>query len=116
MSSTSSDKISKRNNNAVDNEINNQEELEQFNPLVEPLPWWYRFYRRIRLVPWWLRYNIGMAEQADLRDKIVKLSTNMGLDDKIVKKISRQSNDQVQWYNVKIKPTTEWSFPKPFVE
>jgi hypothetical protein len=91
LSSTSSDKIAKRNNNAVDNEINNQEKLEQFNPLVEPLPGWYRFYRRIRLVPWWLRYNIGMAEQADLRDKIIKLSTNMGLDDKIVKKIIRHA-------------------------
>ncbi|MGA9151652.1 MAG: HD domain-containing protein, partial [Candidatus Nitrosopolaris sp.] len=91
MSSTSSDKIAKRNNNAVDNEINNQEELEQFNPLVEPLPGWYRFYSRIRLVPWWLRYNIGMADQADLRDKIIKLSTNMGLDDKIVKKIIRHA-------------------------
>ncbi|MFY9794096.1 MAG: GNAT family N-acetyltransferase [Candidatus Nitrosopolaris sp.] len=94
MSSTSSDKIAKRNNIINDSEINNQdleEELEQFNPLVEPLPWWYSFYRRIRLVPWWLRYNIGMAEQADLRDKIIKLSTRMGLDDKIVNKIIRHA-------------------------
>ena len=64
---------------------------EQFNPLVEPLPGWYRFYRRIRLVPWWLRHNIWMVEQADLMDKLIKLSTNMGLNDKIVKKIIRHA-------------------------
>ena len=61
----SSDKIVKHSNIINDIDINNQdleEELEQFNPLVEPLSWWYGFYRRIRLVPWWLRYNIGMAE------------------------------------------------------
>ena len=68
-------------NNIIDNSgINNQdpeEDLDQFNPLVEPLPWWYGFYERIRLVPWWLRYNIGIAEQADLRDKIIiQLSRN----------------------------------------
>ena len=84
----------KHSNIINDIDINNQdleEELEQFNPLVEPLSWRYSFYRRIRLVPWWLRYNIGMAEQADLRDKIIKLSTNMGLDDKIVNKIIRHA-------------------------
>ena len=94
MSSTSSDKIAKHNNIINDNEINNQdleEELEQLNPLVEALPWRYGFYRRIRLVPWWLRYNMGMAEQADLRDKIIQLSTSMGLDDKIVSKIIRHA-------------------------
>ncbi|MGA9152345.1 MAG: GNAT family N-acetyltransferase [Candidatus Nitrosopolaris sp.] len=94
MSSTSSDKIMKHSNIINDIDINNQdleEELEQFNPLVEPLPWWYRFYRRIRLVPWWLRYNIGMAEQTDLRDKIIELSTSMRLDNKIVSKIIRHA-------------------------
>ncbi|HET8687995.1 MAG TPA: hypothetical protein VFM18_15275, partial [Methanosarcina sp.] len=94
MSSTSSDKIAKHNNIIDDSEINSQdleEDLEQFNPLVEPLPWWYGFYKRIRLVPWWLCYNIGIAEQADLRDKIIQLSTSMRLDDKIVSKIIRHA-------------------------
>ncbi len=94
MSSTSSDKIAKHSNIIDDSGINNQdieEDLDQFNPLLEPLPWWHGFYRRIRLVPWWLRYNIGIAEQADLRDKIIQLSASMGLDDKIVSKIIRHA-------------------------
>ncbi|MFZ0510276.1 MAG: GNAT family N-acetyltransferase [Candidatus Nitrosopolaris sp.] len=94
MSSTSSDKIAKHSNIIDDSDINNQdleEDLDQFNPLVEPLPVWYGFYRRIRLVPWWLRYNIGIAEQADLRDKIIQLSTCMRLDDKMVSKIIRHA-------------------------
>jgi hypothetical protein len=36
--------------------------------------------------PWWFRHNI---EQADLRDKIIKLSSSMGLDDKAISKIIR---------------------------
>ncbi len=94
MSSTSSDKIAKHSNVIDDSDINNQdleEDSDQFNPLVEPLPWWYGFYRRIRLVPWWLRYNIGIAEQADLRDKIIQLSTSMRLNDNIVSKIIRHA-------------------------
>jgi hypothetical protein len=69
----------------------NLEDLDQFNPLVEPLPWWYGFYRRIRLVPWWLRYNRGIVEQAGLRDKISRLSSSMGLDGKLVSKITRHA-------------------------
>ena len=93
MSSIPRDKIVEH-SDIDDNDINNQnpkEDLNQINPLVEPLPWWYQFYKRIKLVPWWLRYNIGIAKQADLRDKIIKLSTSMGLDDKIVNKIIRHA-------------------------
>jgi hypothetical protein len=68
-----------------------EEDLEIFNPLVEPLSWWDCFYTRIRLVSWWLRYNIGTAEQADLRHKIIQLSTSMRLNDKIVNKIIRHA-------------------------
>ena len=93
MSSSSSDKIAKRNNIIDNSDINNQdlEDLDQFNPLVEPLPWWYGFYKRIKLVPWWLRYNVGIAEQADLRSRIIQLSGNMRLDDKTVSKIIRHA-------------------------
>ena len=94
MSSIPRDKIVEHSDVIDDNDINNQnpkEDLNQINPLVEPLPWWDQFYKRIKLVPWWLRYNIGIAKQADLRDKIIKLSTSMGLDDKIVNKIIRHA-------------------------
>ena len=94
LSSIPRDKIVEHSDVIDDNDINNQnlkEDLNQINPLVEPLPRWYEFYKRIKLVPWWLRYNIGIAKQADLRDKIIKLSTSMGLDDKIVNKIIRHA-------------------------
>ena len=86
MSSIPRDKIVEHRDVIDDSDVNNQnlKDLNQINPLVAPLPWWYEFYKRIRLVPWWLRYNIGIAKQADLRDKIIKLSTSMELDDKIV--------------------------------
>ncbi len=90
----SGDKITKHSNIIDNRDINNQdleEDLDQFNSLVEAFPWWYGFYKRMRLVPWWLRYNIGIAEQPDLRDKIIQLSKNMKLDDKTVSKIIRHA-------------------------
>ena len=94
LSSIPRDKIAEHTDVINDSDNNNQnlkEDLNQFNPLVEPLPWWYEFYKRIRLLPWWFRYNIGIAEQADLRDKIIKLSSSMRLDDKVVSKIIRHA-------------------------
>jgi hypothetical protein len=52
------------------------------NPLTEPLPIWYEFYKRLKLFPWWIRYNIGLAHEAVLRDKIINLGSTMGLQDK----------------------------------
>ena len=69
----------------------NPEDLDQFNPLIEPLPRWYGFYRRIRLVPWWLRYNRGITEQAGLSDNICKFSTSVGLDGKLISKVIRHA-------------------------
>ena len=95
----------KHSNIINDNEINNQdleEDLDQFNPLVEALPWRYGFYRRIRLVPWWLRYNIRIAEQTDLRDKIIQLSTSMGLDNKIVSKIIRHAVSEFSKHGLQV--------------
>ena len=104
MSSTSSDKIAKHSNIIHDIDINNQdfEDLDQFNPLVEPLPWWYGFYRRIRLVPWPLRYKIGIAEQADLRDRIIQLSASMRLDYKIVSKIIRHAVSEFSKHGLEV--------------
>jgi hypothetical protein len=61
------------------------------NPLANPVPWWYEFYKRIKLLPWWFRYNIGIAEEAVLKDKIVDLGANMGLQDKWLKMIVRHA-------------------------
>lgn len=94
MSSTPHDKVAEDKVAIDDSDIKNQrieEYLNQFNPLLESLPWWQEFYKRIRLVPWWLRYNIGVADQADLRDKIIQLSSNMGLDTSLVRKTVRHA-------------------------
>ena len=39
------------------------------NPLAEPLPRRYQLYKRFKLFPWWLRYNIGLCDEAVLKDK-----------------------------------------------
>jgi hypothetical protein len=49
------------------------------NPLAEPLPTRYEFYKRLKLFPWWIRYNIGLAHEAVLKDKIINLGTSMGV-------------------------------------
>lgn len=61
------------------------------NPLTEPLPTWYEFYKRLKLFPWWIRYNIGLAHEAVLRDKIINLGTMMGLQDKWLQRIIRHA-------------------------
>lgn len=61
------------------------------NPLAEPLPWWYQSYKRLTLLPWWLRYNVGVAREATLKDKIIKLATDMGLQDKWVSTVIRHA-------------------------
>jgi len=61
------------------------------NPLALPYPWWYELYKRIKLVPWWVRYNFGIAKEAVLKDKIVELASDMGLQDKWVKRIVRHA-------------------------
>ncbi len=40
------------------------------NPLAQPLPWWSKLYK----LPWSLRYNIGITEEAILKDKIIRLA------------------------------------------
>ena len=52
------------------------------NPLAQPLPWWSKLYKRIELLPWSLRYNIGVTEEAILKDKIIRLATSIRFQDK----------------------------------
>jgi len=61
------------------------------NPLAQPLSWQNGLYKRLKLFPWWLRYNIGVAEEAVLKDKIIHLGTSVGLQDKWINKILRHA-------------------------
>ena len=61
------------------------------NPLAEPVPAWYGLYKRLKLFPWWIRYNIGLAHEAILRDRIINLGTSMGLQDKWLQRIIRHA-------------------------
>ena len=70
---------------------NDDSDLSPANPLAEPLPAYYEFYKRLKLFPWWLRYNFGIAEEAILKDKIIQLGTMMGLQDKWIRRIIRHA-------------------------
>jgi hypothetical protein len=61
------------------------------NPLSESLSPWYEFYKRVKLFPWWLQYNIGLSQEAHLKDKIIRLGTKMGLQDKWLYRIIRHA-------------------------
>ena len=49
------------------------------NPLAEPVPIWYGLYKRLKLFPWWIRYNIGLAHEAVLKDKIIQSGYRYGV-------------------------------------
>ena len=61
------------------------------NPLTDSFPWWFELYNRIKLFSWWLRYNLGIAHQAALKDKIIELATSMGLQDRWTDRIIRHA-------------------------
>ena len=64
---------------------------QQLTLSAEPLPTRYEFYKRLKLFPWWIRYNIGLAHEAVLKDKIINLGTSMGLQDKWLQRIIRHA-------------------------
>jgi hypothetical protein len=61
------------------------------NPLAEPLSAWYQFYKRLKLFPWWILYNIGIAREAVIKDKIIQIGSAMGLQDKWLDRIIRHA-------------------------
>ncbi|MGH9877949.1 MAG: hypothetical protein ACRD5H_09940, partial [Nitrososphaerales archaeon] len=61
------------------------------NPLALPNPWWYEVYQRIKLTPWWLSYNFGVAKEAVLKDKIIRLATDLGLQENWVGRVVRHA-------------------------
>ena len=75
----------------VTNHTNESPSPSTINPLAEPLPAWYELYKRLKLFPWWIRYNIGLAHEAVLKDKIIQLGTAMGLQDKWLQRIIRHA-------------------------
>ncbi|HKG30875.1 MAG TPA: hypothetical protein VKA91_06355 [Nitrososphaeraceae archaeon] len=89
------DKALNRNNDHAGTRLSNltpdHQSPSTINPLTEPLPIWYEFYKRMKLFPWWIRYNIGLAPEAVLRDKIINLGTTMGLQDKWLQRIIRHA-------------------------
>jgi hypothetical protein len=87
----SENKINNKNNDYSNNYNSSRNDLSSINPLAEPLPAWYEFYKRMKLFPWWLRYNIGIAKEAILKDKIIRLGTIMGLQDKWIRMIIRHA-------------------------
>jgi hypothetical protein len=93
MGALSEDKITNNNNNDNGNDYTaSRKDLSStINPLTEPLPARYEFYKRLKLFPWWLRYNVGIAKEAILKDKIIQLGTMMGLQDKWTRKIIRHA-------------------------
>jgi hypothetical protein len=80
-------------NNDINDDTNNHLQLSSSfsNPLAEPPSFWYQFYKRVKLFPWWIRYNIGIAKEAIIKDKIIELGTEMGLQDKWLDRIVRHA-------------------------
>jgi hypothetical protein len=61
------------------------------NPLAEPLPWSRELFKRIKLFGWWLRYHRGLTYEATLNDRIVQLGTEVGLQDRWLRRILRHA-------------------------
>ena len=61
------------------------------NPLAKPYPWWLELYQRLKLFPWWIKYNIGLTEESELKDKIIRLATEMNLEKKWTKNMIRHA-------------------------
>jgi hypothetical protein len=92
MGFLSEDKINNDNNDyGNDYTTTSRKGLSSINPLAEPLPAYYEFYKRLKLFPWWLKYNIGIAREAILKDKIIQLGTMMGLQDRWIRRIIRHA-------------------------
>src|SRR3990172_2694710 len=84
MSSSADDKFSH-------NETETDERSANINPLALPNPWWYELYQRIKLTRWWLSYNFGVAKEAVLKDRIIKLATELDLQENWVRRVVRHA-------------------------
>ncbi|MGI0036814.1 MAG: hypothetical protein ACRD99_00465 [Nitrososphaera sp.] len=59
------------------------------NPLSGPKR--REFFRRFELSGWWLSYNRGLTYEALLKDRIIRLGTEAGLQDRWLKRILRHA-------------------------
>ena len=59
------------------------------NPLRGPKR--REFYRRFQLSGWWVKYNRGLTYESLLRDRIIQLGTEAGLQDRWLKRILRHA-------------------------
>ena len=93
MEQASNDNNNNYLNNDINDDTNNHLQLSSSfsNPLAEPLSFWYQFYKRVKLFPWWICYNMGIAKEAVIKDKIIELGTAMGLQDKWLDRIVRHA-------------------------
>jgi len=72
-------KLGKGLNNAIyDRYFSNDIE----DPIGKSTFWLFELYQRIKLFPWWIKYNIGLTEESELKDKIIRLATEMNLEKK----------------------------------
>ncbi len=62
------------------------------NPLAEdPVPRWYELYKRVKLFPWWIRYNVGIARESILKDKIIEIGKTVGLNKTHARRVIRHA-------------------------
>ena len=61
------------------------------NPLADPVSWKSKFYRRVKLLPWWFCYNVGIAEESLLKNKIIQLASSIGLEHKWIERLLRHA-------------------------
>jgi hypothetical protein len=76
--------------NSIDAVISGKD-TSPINPLIQPLPWQFELHKRVKLLPWWLLYNIGVVEEAILKNKIIKQATDIGLQDRWTSKLVRHA-------------------------
>jgi hypothetical protein len=81
-------KLGKGLNNAIyDRYFSNDIE----DPIGKSTFWLFELYQRIKLFPWWIKYNLGLTEESELKNKIIHLATEMKLEKRWTKDIVRHA-------------------------
>lgn len=64
---------------------------EIINPLSQNFPIGFELRQRIKLSRWWIKYNLGINEEAEIKDKIIQLAVSIGFNPTWVRKIIRHA-------------------------
>ena len=84
--------LSKKIGNGLNNAIYNKYLFNNIeNPFGKSNFWLFELYQRIKLFPWWVKYNLGITEESELKDKIIHIATEMNLEKKWTKDIVRHA-------------------------